>query len=147
MNWMIGTSIYASPAFIHAAVGSRTPVNLAKADSYSVGATLFEILTGRAALPTGQHESFPNYSRHFRRRVRKCSTYRPAALSQGGACDKHTMQIKPEASLFQWTARWYTGSNSYTVVSKHTARRLLVTYDICKAVVCSQGAHASTLHA
>ena len=69
VTWLIGSPAYASPAFIHAEVGCRNPVNLAKADSYSVGATLYQILTGLAAWPTAEVADFADCSRHFRRRV------------------------------------------------------------------------------
>ena len=61
--------MYACPGFMHAAVGRRSPVKLAKADAYSAGATLFEVLTGRLPAPLPVDAGYPDYSHYFDRRV------------------------------------------------------------------------------
>jgi len=90
--------MYASPGFVHAYAEqlsgcAPTPVNLAKADSYSVGVTLFEALTGRLPVPEAV-TSCEEASVHFRRQVCKCwrTHGHPAVLSRGGALTEHAMQ-------------------------------------------------------
>lgn len=56
---------------LRAAVDRRTPVNLAKADSYSVGATLFDALTGRLPAPLADTAPHIEYHAYFFRRVKQ----------------------------------------------------------------------------
>ena len=97
---MIGSPIYTSPGFMHAEAGSGAPVNLAKADSYSVGATLYQILTGRAPVPAADDWVYADYSRHFARRVSKCLTPHgyPVVPSSGGACPERASPVRVEAA-------------------------------------------------
>ena len=75
MDTMVGTPVYACPKFMLAAVGRRQPVDLRKADAYSAGATLHEVLTGRLPTPLANNAGYHDYARYFDRRVSRCRTW------------------------------------------------------------------------
>jgi len=72
MDTMVGTPVYACPKFMLAAVGRRQPVDLRKADAYSAGATLHEVLTGRLPTPLASDAGYADYEQYFDRRVSHC---------------------------------------------------------------------------
>ncbi len=82
--------MYASPGFVHAAVGRRTPVDLAKADVYSVGVTVYELLTGRAPVQVAGQSVYEEYSQHYDRRVR--SRWNSAFTTLWCFTMKHTLR-------------------------------------------------------
>ena len=72
VDTMVGTPVYACPKLMLAAVGRRQPVDLRKADAYSAGATLHEVLTGRLPTPLANDAGYQEYARYFDRRVSRC---------------------------------------------------------------------------
>ena len=67
---MTGTIQYACPGFVYAIGGfPLMPVNLRKADAYSAGATLFEMMAGHLPVPLAEDASDAEYVNYFERRV------------------------------------------------------------------------------
>ena len=60
---------YASPGFAHAAAGCKMPVDVRKADAFSAGALLYEVLAGQLPCPLPEDAPDSEYSAYFDRRV------------------------------------------------------------------------------
>ena len=68
---MIGTLGFACPGMVYAAVGRWQPIDLEKADAFSAGCTLYQLLTGRLLAPLSGLAQYCDYAEYYDRLVSK----------------------------------------------------------------------------
>ena len=62
---MIGTLGFACPGMVYATVGRWQPVDLDKADAYSAGCTLYQLLTGLLPAPLSELARYSDYAAYY----------------------------------------------------------------------------------
>ena len=65
----MGTFAYACPSFVHNMKGLRQRVDLRKADAYSAGASIYEVLTGQLPLPLHDSAEYDDITNYFLRQA------------------------------------------------------------------------------
>jgi len=106
VDWMTGTIEYACPGFAHAGAGQREAVDLRKADSFSAGVILYELLTGTLPTPLPAKTPYADYSAYFSRRVINCLSRHTKPVTW------ITYGITWQCSLSrQWTSRHMCSAN------------------------------------